>query len=884
MPAAIPAVIGLVAGAYAASALTGAVILGITISSFAAGLFGAVIASGVTMLAGAVLGGPLGLNKRPRQDLSSLAQDRKQSIRQPTAPRQIVYGTARVGGTMTYVFSFGPDLRYLGIVTVLATHPIAGVDGVWINDSMIPAAWIGPDGMVTEGTYVGRCRIRIHDGRQTEADPLLVAESPDGWDAAHIGHGCAYLYIRLEFADGVFGGGLQNIGATIRGKSDILDPRTGLTGWTDNWALCVLDYMRSPLGVRCAADAIDLGSFVAAANLSDEAVVIDAAGTTQPRYRADGVLSMAETRRANLARLLTAGAGSLVYIQGRYRLIGGAYTSPTDTLTVGELAGEVTVVRKPPMREVFNGVKGTFIDPGRYWQAAEFPAVLGAAFEAEDGERLWRDLELPFTIDPLRAQRLARMELLRGREALTIDAPVQFRGIRYAAMQMLSVTIPGLGLAAKPMRIESLKFRAPQGGSGEAGPIIVLRLREESAAAYAWSWADATIPPSPPDTTLASPLDLPAPAGLAIGEELYATRDGSGIRTRAVPSWAPIGSPFVTAYEVQWRVAGGEWRQAPGTLGETRAAVDDLADGLHEFRVRARSLLGTGAWATVTARIGTLAAAPPTAITGLSIQTIGGLAWLRWDRHPDIDVRIGGRIEVRHTPDDVAPSWIGSTGIGQAVPGDASFHVLPLKPGAYLLKAVDAGGRQAEAAAIIRTSQASMLDFAAVQTLTEHATFPGAKTDTVVSAGTLRLDSGGLVSGVALFSAIPRLAALGGVKPTGSYVFSGGMDLTTVRGVRLTGKLRATAVDVLTTIASRPDPVSTWSSFVGAVGGEADAWIEMRETPDDPAGTPTWSAWRRLDAMEARNRGFQFRAQLRSYDPAVNVHVTELSVAAEEVT
>jgi outer membrane receptor protein involved in Fe transport len=113
--------------------------------------------------------------------------------------------------------------------------------------------------------------------------------------------------------------------------------------------------------------------------------------------------------------------------------------------------------------------------------------------------------------------------------------------------------------------------------------------------------------------------------------------------------------------------------------------------------------------------------------------------------------------------------------------------------------------------------------------------------------------------------------------------FSGGMDLTTVRPVRLTGRIAATVVNTLDQVDARAGMVDDWLDWDGAVGGEADAWIEVRQTDDNPGGSPVWSAWRRLDQSEFRARAYQFRAQLRSYDLAFNIHVTALSVTADEV-
>lgn len=899
MPAVIPIVVAAAASYGVGSAILagGVGLLAASATTFT--LMGTIVIGTVGAIAAyatsALMNHVTGANKkRSVGSLTVDAQDRTQSIRQAVGPRRMVYGRARVGGTLVYAASssrrvedlptdlFGQpkgadDLRYLHLVTVLAGHIIDGIEGVYINDQIVYRSELDGDGMVSNDSspFKGKVRIRIYDGRQTTADRFLIAESPDGWTADHKLLGCAYLYVRLEYDQAIFQGGLQNIAALVRGKADIWDPRTGASGYTTNWGLCVLDYLRSPMGMACADDEIDLPSFIAAANLSDERLPIDIL-VFQPRYTCDTTFTVDRTRREILGDMLSGGAGVLTYVKGRYRLEGAAYTAPTATLTVSDIAGPVKVTTRPPLRDLYNGVKGTFIDPSKGWQAAEFPAVTAPVYEAEDGELLWREIELPVTIDPIRAQRLAKLELLRGRDALSIEVPLQYRAFRFAVRQVLSVTIDYLGLAAKPMRIIEWSF------TKAAGTVNVV-LKEENAASYAWNFADATIPAPVPDTTLVSPFTVPAPAGLALSEELYVTRAGTGVRTRAILSWSAAAHPFVAGYELQYRRPGAEWRTGAVTLGETTASVDDLAEGAYEWRVRARGTVAVGGWANLLAPIGGLAARPPATITGLGIQTIGGFAFMRWDAHPDIDVRVGGRIEIRHTPDPTAATWAGATSIGDALPGSATFSLLPLKPGTYLVKAVDAGGRYADAAAVITTDAATALGWANVAALDEHPGFAGTCSGTLVDDGILKLGSGGDVDSVPDWDLIPDLDALGGVAASGSYLFSGGMDFGAVKAVRLTSRIKAIVVNQLDQIDSRTAPIDDWTDFDGVAGGEADAWVECRVTADDPAGTPAWSDWRRVDQTEVSARAVQWRAQLRSYDPAFNINVAELSATADEV-
>ena len=661
MPAVIPAVVAIAGGAATAAVLsgpliaagfvtaTGALSLG---GSMIAGLIGSVVAAGASMLTSSAMG----LNKRPAMPTPA-AQDRKQLLRQPVAPRQIIYGRARVGGTLVYAGSSGDDRRFLHLVAVLAGHRCDAVETVFVGDVEIPMTDRDPSGMVTTGPLAGLCRIRAYLGTQTAADPDLVAESPDGWAASDVGFGVTYLYIRLTYDREKFAAGLQNISAVVRGKNDIADPRTGAVGYTTNWAACLLDYLRSPMGVAATADEIHMPSFVAAANLSDEAVPLNAEGTqTQPRYTCDIVLSRDGDRRQIVAAMLSAGAGVLTYSQGQYRLHGGAFTAPTASLGVSDLAGDVQLTLRAPRRDAFNAVKGTFIDPSKAWQESPFPAVTIPALEAEDGERVWRDIQLRATIDATRAQRLARIELLRGRDQERVEVALRYAGIRFVIWQMLSVTLPDLGWVAKPMRVEGWRF-SPDGGS------VVVQLREESAAAYAWVHdAAAQLPPAP-DTTLISPLDIPAPTALSVTPATSLQADGAVVPALAV-TWTPAAHAFVTGHEVQWRVAAGPgpWSAAEVPGGTARYLIAPVVVGQAlDVRVRAIAALARSGWTSSVQQAGAPDTTPPAAPGNLAATGLIRGYSVSWTLPADLDLAVVEVWEATGGPDPAGRAFVAET-------------------------------------------------------------------------------------------------------------------------------------------------------------------------------------------------------------------------------
>jgi len=112
--------------------------------------------------------------------------------------------------------------------------------------------------------------------------------------------GCAAIYLRLTYDPDAFPSGIPNITVDMEGKDDILDPRIGARGYTENAALCVADYMAHPIyGIGAgigAPDGIETDSLIEAANICDEQIVL-AGGGTEPRYSCNGVVSLSETPR-----------------------------------------------------------------------------------------------------------------------------------------------------------------------------------------------------------------------------------------------------------------------------------------------------------------------------------------------------------------------------------------------------------------------------------------------------------------------------------------------------------------------------------------------------------------------------------------------------------
>ena len=818
------------------------------------------------------------------------APARTVTVRAPVMPRDLVYGRARKGGVIVFLHASGAKSQYLHLVVVLAAHRVKAIGAIWFEGEMaVDAAG------VAQGRWDGKVTLekRLGDEEQT-AFTSLMAALPEMWTPAHRLAGCAALYLRLSYDQDAFPGGIPNIAVDLEGKDDILDPRTGLRGYSENAALCLADYMAHPrFGIGAtigAGDGIDAEALIEAANICDEAVPL-AAGGSEPRYACNGVVSLSQDPKTVIEAMLSAMAGRVAHAGGAWRLMAGAYRLPGVTLTADDArAGGMVLATRVSRAESFNAVRGQFVSPENDWQADDFPAVTSEVYRAEDGgEQVWRDLSLPFTLSSSAAQRLAKIELERARRQMSLRIAGKLSAWAAAVGEPVLINYPRWGFAAKPFEVQSVALdltaagaSGATGGAGD-GPALLpeLMLRETSPLVYDWDASKEAIYAAAPRTSLPSAFDVPPPGVPEISEELYVTRDGAGVKALARLAWTAAPSGFVSQYQIEARLAEAEDWALQGRTDATSFEIRDIAPGFWAFRVKALSVLGVSSdWRMVSGEILGLSA-PPAALAGLTLQTAGGLAILKWQRVAEPDVRIGGNIVIRHSA-ALTPGWNASTSMDR-VAGNEAIAVLPLKPGAYLLRAEDSGGRLGPVA-MVATAGAQALAFAPLDALEAAPMFSGTHTGTARLDGALTLGAATMFDDWPSLDAVPSFDWEGGVIASGIYGFAAGIDFGTVRRARLRSQIAVAGFAVFDRIDARAAPLDVWEDFDGAEGAEVDVVMEVRTTNGDPASaSPGWSGWSRIDGHEIEARGVEARAILTSSDPGFAPRVSALGLHADGV-
>jgi hypothetical protein len=215
----------------------------------------------------------------------------------------------------------------------------------------------------------------------------------------------------------------------------------------------------------------------------------------QARYTGNGSISLADTPEQIIRELMTAAMGAVVYQQGVYKIYAGAYRTPVMDLDEDNLSGGIVVKPRIARAELYNGVRGTFVDPTRNWQATDFPPVTNATYETQDGgQQILRDVQFPFTTNNIRAQRMAKIILERSRQSITVQMPCNLSVLKLAPWDTVRLSIDLLGWSSKVFMVLGWQFN-------EAGGIN-LQLQEEASAVYDWNFGDATLVDPAPDSNL----------------------------------------------------------------------------------------------------------------------------------------------------------------------------------------------------------------------------------------------------------------------------------------------------------------------------------------------------------------------------------------------
>ncbi len=832
----------------------------------------------------------MALAKKPKLSPTTAMSGRSQMVKQPLISRKIVYGRQKVSGGIVYMRTTGKS-EHLNIIVAIASHELNSIEKVFFNNDELTLTQgilpLASANVSAPSQYAGKAIVVLGLGADDQESSGAISlqtegilQSPAGIGINDRFRGIAYIFAKLTYDTDAYPNGIPNISAIVQGRK-ILDTRTSATAFSSNPAMILRDYLTdTKYGLGSTADEIDTASFNAAANVCDETVAL-AAGGTEKRYEAHGVIDTENQPKQIIEEILSSMAGSLYYSGGKWYLKAGAYTAPSETLTEDDLMGAVQLNTKPSRRDNFNAVKGVFLpDEVGNFQPTDYTPITSSTFQAEDnGEQVFTNLDLPFTQSPSMAQRIAKINLFKARQQLVMTLPCKLTAFKYNVGDTIMVTLDRYGFSSKVFEIVNWQFASSVGDDGAPTLGVDLTVRELASSVYDWSAEETEFVAD--NTVLRPAFDVLAP-GVTASDELRVINE-QVIDVLLVD--ISTSDSLAVAFEVEAKKTTDSTFTSLGTSSSTRFEMINVEAGA-TYDIRARSITGLGnksAFTSITHQI-TASLDLPEDIAGLSVNIIGKEAHLSWTPVADLDL---SHYIIRHSSATSGAAFNTARTLAEKVSRPQSTAIVPALTGTYLIKAVDKGGRESRNAtatiAIINEIDPGNV----VQTVTENPTFSGTKSDVAVVDNSLVLATTLLFdSATGNFDDFAGLFDGGGssVDNEGRYDFATVVDLGSKFTSRLTSKVEISRVDYVNVFEEAAGLFDAREGFFDgdtSSFGDTNATLQIATTDDDPSSSPTFTDFRTFTVGEYSARAFKFRAILNSADLSASPKVSTLQVTVD---
>ena len=733
-----------------------------------------------------------------------------------TAAHQIIYGRTKVGGVRVYSEET-ENSRYLHKVIAFAGHEIQSFDEVYLNDELVT---LDGGGFVTSPAhYVGLVRLKLYLGLANQvADASLVAESAGLWTTNHRLRGIAYVYARYEFSPDAYPNGEPIVTVVVKGKK-VYDPRTDVTAWSNNSALCLRDYLTSKYSLKEVSANIDDVLVSSAANICDE--MVTTASGAEARYQCDGAIISSTKPVDGVNAILVTMGGSLWFSQGKWRMKPGAWTTPVSTFDDDDLRSGLTISTRNSRRDNFNIVGGKFRGETTLWVEDDYPEYRSDTFIQVDG-----GLESRAEVDVLmvgsspRAQRLAKMALYRSRDQITLSATFSLRAMQVQVGDVVYVNRPRAGWLNKSFEVQNWSFVLDE----DLTLSVRMTLREISESAFDWTTVDESVFETN-NSNLTSPFYV-EPVGLSVSSstDIIYEKITNVIYANVTCSFQSnvrlVEVQFKKSADTEWRVMGS------GPVGQY--SYIDAADDLYDIRARATNYLDVRSdWVVVSAFEVSGLAAPPVDVSAFAANLSGGSVNLTWQASPDPDL---SHYVVRHSVEESGATFANATTAAQKVSRPATSISLPARPGTYHVKAYDKTGNASVnyASATIPSNAMPVYTNNLTVVKSTATNFTGTKVNTTATGGDLRLTS------------------FGSAPASGTYDINLSIDTGAPR--RVYSRVDVTVTRFATSSGLWDDITGMWDSWsglwddwTGAVQlSDTDVVFYFSTTIDAPAGPPTW--------------------------------------------
>lgn len=431
---------------------------------------------------------------------------------------------------------------WLNRVDVLGQGPVHSITDIEIeDDSYLSPRFRKRNHAIYRGVFMS--------GEDNQTNLTELANNSD-WKASSVGSGVAYMYSRFRAGHlddnkvDRYYSAEPNMRYHVKGRL-VWDPRDGSQSssnpstwqWSDNPALCLLDYLTQPYGRNLDYSEIDIPSFIAAATSCDTYVQVPStnnetgspitvwdrelreyvsvpdgsaipgfrqhqSGTSQKRLTCNAALDPSTSVLENVKILLQSMRGTLPYHNGTYSLKLEDVEPTSMSFTEDDIIGGVQFSQGDRSKRynrttvVFKNRNKKYKEDRVSWP--ELDSTEYATLLAEDNnEELFYEIGLDAVTDYYQAEDLAEFITMSSREQLSASMKVKSKGLLLEPGDVVDVTHHTPGWLARKFRVRSVKVNTDQ--------TVSLALTEYNASIY--TWRDTSQEPVQVDIGLSSPFD-----------------------------------------------------------------------------------------------------------------------------------------------------------------------------------------------------------------------------------------------------------------------------------------------------------------------------------------------------------------------------------------
>lgn len=573
------------------------------------------------------------------------ASEIRAQLFQPTATPAYrdVYGEYRAAGTpVAYPVVNGHIYGYW----LVNSRPSAGpfvlyLDGRAVEMSGDPYDFAGAGAVATNEPFVGHVSMWIQRGDEVSPPAVFTAEAgqtiarPELYLTTDGCQGRTVVWLKLRAGDN--GRRSERWPANppqvqLEGRfSRVWDPRDEEQNadnphtwmWSENQALCMLDYVRNNPIEPWPLDLLEVDTFIDCADVAAEAVALNGGGT-EPRYTVGCVVLYAGGEFEDLAApLIIAGASDMIRVGGKLGMAPGAWRAPVLT-TIDFLPDAMTFTAGKPGDATPGALRVTYASADRGYETAEL-----AEWSVPGGGTKVETLALDAVTSPTQAARVRNIigklrALQRGIEG--VEFP---QAIKATCGDVVTVDLPDpVTLANGTYRIKAMHpaFLPISTDPDRLSMRIPMVLEETAESVYAHN----------PATDEPEVVDLPydgtrqgvaRPGAITVNRADLDT--GGTVVPRLKFAFDPSTTSGVDGYEWQIRGADGIWSPGGTIAGGVRDGDDQVfgyvmiaEDQLYDIRVLALALAGRSDWRTITG-VGSAFA-----LTGVITAGVAEVTWV----------------------------------------------------------------------------------------------------------------------------------------------------------------------------------------------------------------------------------------------------------------